>query len=78
MLPCKKLDKKDDAIEKGRDDSNDNDRRKLLWYAGDALARRVLAAGAGNKDHCSKYVSRLRNLSNKSFSNQFTYNVSGV
>ncbi|KAL3525155.1 hypothetical protein ACH5RR_013527 [Cinchona calisaya] len=56
MLPCKKLDKKNAEITRGKDGSpDDNNRRKLLWYAGDALARRVLAAGAGANDHCSKH-----------------------
>lgn len=52
MLPCKK------EYNKG-DDDNDNNKdkgkRKLLWYAGDAIWRRVLAPGGGD-DYCSKHV----------------------
>ena len=67
MLPCKKV-LDEEAADTGKD-KNDSDRRKLLWYAGDALARRVLAAADGDDtDHCSKYVSRLRYLSTKCLS----------
>lgn len=54
MLPCKKV-LDEEAADTGKD-QNDSHRRKLLWYAGDALARRFLAAAGGDDtDHCSKY-----------------------
>ncbi|OAY61010.1 MLO protein homolog 1 [Manihot esculenta] len=46
MLPCKNGAK--------NDDEKDNDGRKLLWYAGDAMWRRVLAPASGD-DYCSKH-----------------------
>ncbi|XP_048230649.1 MLO protein homolog 1-like [Ricinus communis] len=36
MLPCKEYDKDDDS-EKDKDKDKGDDRRKLLWYAGDAM-----------------------------------------
>ncbi|KAF2312524.1 hypothetical protein GH714_034954 [Hevea brasiliensis] len=51
MLPCKdgaKYDYEKDNYGK------DNDRRKLLWYDGDAMWRRVLAPASGD-DYCSKH-----------------------
>ena len=53
MLPCKdyyKDDENDESKDKG------DDRRRLLWYAGDALWRRVLAPAAAGDDYCSKHV----------------------
>ncbi|CAK7355511.1 unnamed protein product [Dovyalis caffra] len=51
MLPCKKEIKKDS--DKGEPGDKD-DRRKLLWYAGDAISHRLLAAAAGGDDYCSQ------------------------
>lgn len=51
MLPCKNGAK--------NDDEKDNDGRKLLWYAGDAMWRRVLAPASGD-DYCSKHVQSIQ------------------
>ncbi|CAI9110446.1 OLC1v1010469C1 [Oldenlandia corymbosa var. corymbosa] len=52
MLPCKKPDDKGKGAGKGDKGNGGGDGRKLLWYIGEAAARRVLAAGGGT-DHCS-------------------------
>ncbi|CAK9156290.1 unnamed protein product [Ilex paraguariensis] len=52
MLPCKKEYKEDYDKDKDKDKGNGNDRRQLLWYAGDAITRRVLAA-VGGDDYCT-------------------------
>ena len=60
MLPCKKEYTDETKYkDKGKEDGNDDgdDRRKLLWFAGDAVARRMLAPAAGEEDYCSKSVS---------------------
>ncbi|KAL1820303.1 hypothetical protein ACET3Z_015172 [Daucus carota] len=57
MLPCKKEYTDETKYkDKGKEDDGDDgdDRRKLLWYAGDAVARRMLAPAAGEEDYCSK------------------------
>lgn len=60
MLPCKK-EYTDEAKNKDKGDEDGDhegdDRRKLLWFAGDAIARRMLAPAAGDGDYCSKSVS---------------------
>ncbi|KAF5194858.1 Mlo-like protein [Thalictrum thalictroides] len=45
MLPCKK------SYES--DDTDDKNRRKLLWLAEDVIWRRSLAADSGKKDYCA-------------------------
>eukprot|EP00258_Populus_trichocarpa_P044620 XP_024460639.1 MLO protein homolog 1 [Populus trichocarpa] len=45
MLPCKKEAKKD---------YGNGDGRKLLWYAGDDISHRLLAAAASGDDYCSQ------------------------
>ncbi|XP_074369488.1 MLO protein homolog 1-like [Apium graveolens] len=55
MLPCKK-EYTDEAKDKGDEDGDHagDGGRKLLWFAGDAIARRMLAPAAADEDYCSK------------------------
>lgn len=53
MLPCKKEAKKD---------YGNGDGRKLLWYAGDDISHRLLAAAASGDDYCSQKVNKRTHM----------------
>lgn len=55
MLPCKKEAKKD---------YGNGDGRKLLWYAGDDISHRLLAAAAAasGDDYCSQKVNKRTHM----------------
>jgi len=53
MLPCKKEAKKD---------YGNGDGRKLLWYAGDDISHRLLAAAASGDDYCSEKVNKSAHI----------------